>query len=68
MVIFLQVKWGDKKGGYGEHYFDINHGPQYKEHGDSFKHEPIVYHPEPVVYEHEPVVYEPEPYQPVVHH
>lgn len=22
---FLQVRWGDKEGGYGEHYWDLNH-------------------------------------------
>lgn len=22
---FLQVRWGDKQGGYGEHYWDLNH-------------------------------------------
>ena len=23
--MFLQVRWGDKHGGYGEHYWDYNH-------------------------------------------
>lgn len=23
---FQQVKWGDKDGGYGEQYWDLNHG------------------------------------------
>ena len=27
-----QVRWGDKKGGYGEHYWEYNHGPSYKHH------------------------------------
>ena len=29
-----QVRWGDKHGGYGEHYWEYNHSPpKYKEHG-----------------------------------
>ncbi|CAM1295669.1 Uncharacterised protein g1350 [Pycnogonum litorale] len=24
-----KVIWGDKKGGYGEHYWDYNHAPKY---------------------------------------
>ncbi|XP_037081443.1 uncharacterized protein LOC119102196 [Pollicipes pollicipes] len=23
-----RVKWGDQKGGYGEHYYEYNHGPK----------------------------------------
>lgn len=26
MMWFQQVKWGDKDGGYGEQYWDLNHG------------------------------------------
>lgn len=22
---FFQVKWGDRKGNFGEHYYDLNH-------------------------------------------
>ncbi|XP_076356860.1 uncharacterized protein LOC143250282 [Tachypleus tridentatus] len=24
-----KVRWGDKKGGYGEHYWEYNHAPKY---------------------------------------
>ena len=24
----MKVRWGDKKDGYGEHYWEYNHGPQ----------------------------------------
>ena len=27
----LQVKWADKHGGYGEHFYDYNHGPKHQE-------------------------------------
>lgn len=28
-VLFaFQVRWGDKKDGYGEHYWEYNHGPK----------------------------------------
>merc|ERR1712083_519081 len=26
-----RVRWGDEYGGYGEHYYEYNHGPQYEE-------------------------------------
>ncbi len=29
----IQVKWGDKKAGYGEHYWDYNHAGHGHEHG-----------------------------------
>lgn len=25
VLICVQVRWGDKKGGFGEHYYDLNH-------------------------------------------
>ena len=28
---FLQVRWGDSYDGYGEHYWEYNHGPSYEE-------------------------------------
>ncbi|XP_050692266.1 uncharacterized protein LOC126983540 [Eriocheir sinensis] len=47
-----RVKWADTHEGYGEHYWEYNHAPKYKEH-DTYK-EPEPYHaPEPV--------YHPEP-------
>ena len=27
----LQVRWGDSYDGYGEHYWEYNHGPSYEE-------------------------------------
>ena len=42
---FSQVKWGDTHDGYGEHFFDYNHGPKH-----DYKHEPV-HHP---VYKSEP--------------
>ncbi|XP_075970245.1 uncharacterized protein LOC142972818 isoform X2 [Anticarsia gemmatalis] len=29
-----KVRWGDKKGGYGEHYWDLNHAGNVGNHGD----------------------------------
>ncbi|CAH2075071.1 unnamed protein product, partial [Iphiclides podalirius] len=29
-----KVRWGDKKGGYGEHYWDLNHAGHAGNHGD----------------------------------
>ncbi|CAH0627304.1 unnamed protein product [Chrysodeixis includens] len=29
-----KVRWGDKKGGYGEHYWDLNHAGNADNHGD----------------------------------
>ncbi|CAK1603911.1 unnamed protein product [Parnassius mnemosyne] len=29
-----KVRWGDKKGGYGEHYWDLNHAGHTGNHGD----------------------------------
>lgn len=35
-----RVRWGDKHGGYGEQYWEYNHGPKYKHddhhHDDSY--------------------------------
>lgn len=28
------MRWGDKKGGYGEHYWDLNHAGHGNDHGD----------------------------------
>ena len=28
-----RVKWGDQYGGYGEQYFEYNHGPQHADTG-----------------------------------
>ena len=28
----LQVKWADAHGGYGEHFYDYNHGPKHDKH------------------------------------
>ena len=35
----MQVRWGDKHGGYGEHYWEYNHGPKhdYKHHDHGYK-------------------------------
>ncbi|XP_026486288.2 uncharacterized protein LOC113393550 isoform X1 [Vanessa tameamea] len=29
-----KVRWGDKKGGYGEHYWDLNHAGHVENHGN----------------------------------
>ncbi|XP_076035685.1 uncharacterized protein LOC143021818 [Oratosquilla oratoria] len=41
-----RVKWADKHGGYGEHYWEYNHAPTHK---DTYKAPPPapVYHPPP---------------------
>ena len=31
IFFFLQVRWGDSYDGYGEHYWEYNHGPSYEE-------------------------------------
>ena len=28
----FQVKWADAHGGYGEHFYDYNHGPKHDKH------------------------------------
>ena len=38
----LQVRWGDKHGGYGEQYWEYNHAPKHVDH----KHVDT-YHPPP---------------------
>jgi len=48
-----RVKWGDKDG-YGEHYWEYNHGPKHK---DEYK-EPEVYHAPAPEY-HAPAPYKP---------
>ncbi len=38
----MKVRWGDSHDGYGEHYWEYNHGPsEYKE--------PVAYAPAPPV-------------------
>ena len=32
----LQVRWGDDYGGYGEHYYEYNHGPTYEKKEPSY--------------------------------
>ena len=45
IVLRPQVRWGDKHGGYGEHYWEYNHGPsKYHAHGKEDKH-PVEYAP-----------------------
>ena len=39
----LQVRWGDKHGGYGEQYWEYNHAPK---HGYKDDHK-VEYHPPP---------------------
>ncbi|KOB77307.1 Uncharacterized protein OBRU01_04099 [Operophtera brumata] len=34
MKVLYQVRWGDKKGGYGEHYWDLNHAGHNNDHGN----------------------------------
>ncbi|XP_045487625.1 uncharacterized protein LOC110991972 isoform X2 [Pieris rapae] len=33
-----KVRWGDKKGGYGEHYWDLNHAGHNNDHDDGEYH------------------------------
>ena len=51
--INLQVRWGDKHGGYGEHYWEYNHGPSYKHDGygkePSYKEEKAPSYPAPPI-------------------
>lgn len=39
-----QVRWGDKKGGYGEHYWDLNHHGPSNDHGDNYDNDDGSYH------------------------
>ena len=60
LVLILQVKWADKHGGYGEHYWEYNHAPKYKEH-ETYK-EPEPYHaPAPTYHAPPPTYHAPEP-------
>ncbi len=49
----MQVRWGDKHGGYGEHYWEYNHGPSYKHDGygkePSYKEEKAPSYPAPPI-------------------
>ena len=55
MTQFFQVRWSDKKDGYGEHYWEYNHAPKSYKDSD----EESDYRPEPD-YKPEPN-YKPEP-------
>merc|ERR1740128_1131239 len=66
-----RVKWGDQKGGYGEHYYEYNHAPKYgkgSDHKGGYQDEHKGY--EPPKYEapsykgpsYEPPSYEPPSY------
>lgn len=39
-----KVKWGDEYDGYGEMFFDINHGPKYEEKPHGPPHPPPALH------------------------
>jgi hypothetical protein len=48
---YFKVRWGDKKEGYGEHYWEYNHGPQeYKAAPSVQAYKPVEYKPETPVY------------------
>lgn len=49
-----RVKWSDAHDGYGEHYFEYNHGPK---HPEPVYHEPV-YH-EPVHHPHHDIHHKP---------
>ena len=40
----FQVRWGDSYDGYGEHYWEYNHGPSYDEPAP-YKEPPKPYSP-----------------------
>ena len=40
----MQVRWGDKHGGYGEQYWEYNHGPS-KHHEPHYGKEAKAYEP-----------------------
>ncbi|OWR47048.1 hypothetical protein KGM_211399 [Danaus plexippus plexippus] len=42
-----KVRWGDKNGGYGEHYWDLNHAGYTDNHGDEYNGDDGSYHEEP---------------------
>ncbi|CAG9560123.1 unnamed protein product [Danaus chrysippus] len=42
-----KVRWGDKNGGYGEHYWDLNHAGYTDNHGDDYNGDDGSYHEEP---------------------
>lgn len=42
-----RVKWSDTHEGYGEHYWEYNHGPKYPEHHDEYKSPDPYKAPEP---------------------
>ncbi|XP_065173543.1 uncharacterized protein [Atheta coriaria] len=41
-----KVRWGDKHGGYGEHYWDYNHDGHHDGDGEESQHEPQYAEPE----------------------
>ena len=44
--IYFQVRWGDAHDGYGEQYWEYNHGP--KEYGKEVKYKPAASQAKPV--------------------
>ena len=42
--LMFQVRWGDSYDGYGEHYWEYNHGPSYDEPAP-YKEPPKPYSP-----------------------
>lgn len=42
----IQVRWGDKNGGYGEHYWDLNHAGYTGNHGNDYNGDDGSYHEE----------------------
>ena len=44
--IYFQVRWGDAHDGYGEQYWEYNHGP--KEYGKEVKYKPAASEAKPV--------------------
>ena len=50
--VIFQVRWGDAHDGYGEQYWEYNHGP--KQYGKEVKYKPAASEAKPV-YEPKPV-------------
>ncbi|XP_045620269.1 uncharacterized protein [Procambarus clarkii] len=57
-----RVKWSDTYDGYGEHYWEYNHGPKYPEHDVYKGPEPAYGPPEPVYGPVEPAYGPPKGY------
>jgi hypothetical protein len=44
-ILYVQVRWGDSYDGYGEHYWEYNHGPSKYDEPEPYKEAPKPYSP-----------------------